>query len=97
MAAFLTNPAPESVFWLRLHAAARVNEDACIVSVCHLTDEDVVVARWYGVMRRKALIFIEKLAAVGEVSPDAHIRSVRQSHREILNGGVEGVEAYQLV
>ena len=97
MAAFLVNPAAEGVLRLRFHATARVDEDTRVFTVCHLTDKDVVVARRDGVMRREALIFVEKLAMIRQISAYSHVRSMRQSHREILDGGVERVEAYQLV
>ena len=97
MAAFLPDPAAERMLRLRLHAAVRVDEDACVFLVRHLADEDVVVARRDVVMRREALVFVEQIAVIRQVSADSHIWHLCQRHRQILNSSVKRVEAYQFV
>lgn len=97
VAAFLSDPAAKGVFRLRFHAALWVDEDTCVVFVRHLTHEYVVVARRDGVMRGKTFVFVEKLASVRQIPAYTHVWSFCQCHREILDGGVQCVEAYQLV
>ena len=88
MTSLLTNPCSPCSLWFRLDSVDGVDVDVGVSLVCYLTDEQVVIARRYVVVRSEAFVVHEGAFSVRQISANTHIRFFRQGQGKILHGDV---------
>jgi len=94
---FLSEPFRESFFGFGEHEGIGIYDDGGIILCGHFIDEEVVVAAGHVVDSGEAFIAEEDVFFVREVSADAHIGPACQGVGKILEGGMKGIEANDLV
>ena len=96
-AALLPHPLAEAARRGGEDGVVGVNQHLGILFGGHLADEEVVVANGGGVVRSEAFVSVKQLLAIRKVFPDAHVRPTCQRCREVKQGVLYRIKAYQSV
>lgn len=97
MTCLLTEPVIKCLFGFGHRERIGVHDDGGIFLCSHFIDKEVVVPAGDMVDGGEPFVLEEYALFVGEIPPDTHIRDAGQGVRKVLDGGVEGVKADDLI
>lgn len=93
----LPEPFSKGLFGFRHGKGIGVDHDGCVLPGGHFVDEQVIIPAGKMVDGREAFVAEEDIFLVGEITSYTHIGDACQCVGEILKGGMESVEADDLV